>query len=815
MTSERWQQIKHVIGAAMEHVDLAERSRFIHQACNGDTKLRREVESLLATNSERFDQAAEELHVSRDVSSIGRRIGAYVLVRELGRGGMGAVFLAERADREFTKQVAIKLLKRGTDTDEVLRRFRAEREILARLEHPNIARLFDGGTTDDGLPYFVMEYVAGTPITEFCVEKKLSIEQRLQLFLKVCDAVRFAHQNLIVHRDLKPANILVTPDGEPKLLDFGIAKLVEADEHSAFVTAFDRQRLTPAYASPEQVRGEPVTTVSDVYSLGALLYEILSGETAHRFSNLNPPPTELWRVVVQEEPLRPSMAARSTSSISKPLRGDLDNIILKALRKEPTRRYGGIGAFAEDIRRYLTNRPVHARKDTLVYRTGKLFKRNKLAVAAGLSILLTLIAGIIATAHQARVAQRERAKAERRFDDIRNIADSLLFELHDSIKDIPGAMAARQLVTQRSVEYLDNLARDAADDPSLTSELATAYQKIGEITFDVRAAIDLHRKAAALNETLVHAHPGNADYERRLAENYNDLSDVMKISGHSPEALDYARKSVAVMQSLAREKPGDDEIKAALAEREMTLGIAAVDAGDFKTAVDVDLAALSLQEQVFARRPNDIEAKRSVGNGHGNLSTAYESAGDLRAAREHAQKSFEISSEIYGVDPANARYRRDMWSAHYRLARQFAGEGDAGAAREHFDRALEFIESLAAADPNDRGHRRWIAVTRLSLGEFFAAQNQFDAARTEYEKAIATAEPLARDDADRIETQRDLARMHQAMGRMFAKTGQKRRALESLRKARALAEEVAKRDPQNKRVSERLAEIDSDIASCR
>lgn len=813
MTSARWQQIKEVVGGALQHVDLAERSRFVCDACNGDTKLRREVESLLATDPARFDAAAEELRATRDVSSLGRRIGAYLLMRELGRGGMGAVYLAERADLEFTKQVAIKLLKRGTDTDEVLRRFRAEREILARLEHPNIARLFDGGTTDDGLPYFVMEYVEGLPITDFCTANKLSIDKRLQLFLKICEAVRFAHQNLVVHRDLKPANILVRPDGEPKLLDFGIAKLLEADEPAVFVTALDRQRLTPAYASPEQVRGEPITTVSDVYALGALLYEILSGQPAHRFANPNPPPTELLRVVGHDEPLRPSAVAREMSILRK-LRGDLDNIVLKALRKEPARRYGGVGGFAEDIRRYLDDRPVQAGKDTLGYRTGKFFKRNKLAVAAGLSILLTLIGGIIATAHQASVAQRERAKAERSFAEVRKIANSLMFELHNSIKDIPGALTARQLLTQRAVEYLDGLARDAGDDLSLTSELAIAYQKIGEITFDVQAAIATHRKAAALNEALVRADPENIEYKTRLAENYNDLADVMKISGHSEDAINYARKSLAAMESLAREHPADNAITAALADRKVTLGIAALDSGDYQTAIDVDLAALRLQEQLANRLPNDRETLRDLAGTHGNISDAYEYGGDFEQALGHARKQFEISRDILQKDPANARYQRDMWAGHLRLARQLGLSGKLDQAEEHFARALELIEALARADANDRGHQRWLAVTRLSLGDFLLMQNQFERARAEYEKAIAIAEPLARGDADRIETRRDLARMHQAMGRVFAKLGQKRRALESFAKARTLAEEVAQRDPKNTRVQARLAEINSDIATC-
>jgi serine/threonine protein kinase len=345
MTPERWQQVKSTLAAALEHPDETERASFVAVACGDDTALRREVESLLAQPEDQFDSVAQVIGMAKgDALSqrdAGRRIGAYELVRELGRGGMGTVWLAKRADQQFDKLVAIKLLKRGTDTDEVLRRFQAERQILARLEHPNIARLLDGGMTDEGLPYFVMEYVDGKPLTEFCTAAALRLDERLRLFLKICAAVQFAHQNLVVHRDLKPGNILVTEDCEPKLLDFGIAKLLAPGDETFGVTMTEHQRLTPGYASPEQVRGEPVTTVSDIYTLGTLLYEILTGQNAHRFSSPRPPPTELLRVVTQEEPLRPSVAA-THPTMKRRLRGDLDTIILKALRKEPARRYAGM-----------------------------------------------------------------------------------------------------------------------------------------------------------------------------------------------------------------------------------------------------------------------------------------------------------------------------------------------------------------------------------------------------------------------------------------------------------------------------------------
>jgi WD40 repeat protein/serine/threonine protein kinase len=415
MNPERWQRIKDVVADALE-LSLPARAKFVEQACGEDAELRREVESMVRHSGELIEDFAEDLNstvsaTTDESSRAGERLGAYEIVREIGRGGMGAVYLARRVDGAYDQEVAIKFLKRGTDTDEVLRRFRAERQILARLEHPNIARLLDGGTTLDGLPYFVMEYVPGGRITDFCFAQNLHVTQRIELFLKVCSAVQFAHQNLVVHRDLKPNNILITPEGEPKLLDFGIAKLVAPEAEFAQMTVTEQQRFTPAYASPEQVRGEPVTTVSDVYALGALLYELFSGRAPHRFASKHPSATELFRVVVEAEPQRVSTAAQ-TPDFHRHLRGDLDMILETALRKDPKRRYSGVTGFSEDLRRYLRGMPVRARRDTVRYRASKFIKRHKLGVAVAALVVALLLAGIVTTTAQRRRAERLQVRAE-------------------------------------------------------------------------------------------------------------------------------------------------------------------------------------------------------------------------------------------------------------------------------------------------------------------------------------------------------------------------------------------------------------------
>ncbi len=414
MTPTRWQQIDQLLEAVLEFPDN-QRAAFLEQSCNGDLALRREIEQLLAAGegSDDFLEAApiEAVAAVFDVtlaqSLAGNRVGPYQILRELGRGGMGIVCLAERTDQQYRQQVAIKLLWPGVNQAEIIRRFRRERQILANLHHPNIAQLYDGGTTEDGRPYFVMEFVTGKPITEFCRARQLTIHERLTLFQQVCSAVQYAHQNLVIHRDLKPGNILVTEDGTVKLLDFGIAKLLDPTRHG--VTAqptTSALMMTPEYASPEQLRGDQVSTASDVYSLGVVLYELLTCQPPYDFKDRSLP--ELIRVICEQEPILPSRRADSSR-----LRGDVDGILLTALQKEPQHRYRSVEQLQEDIRRTLTGQPILAQTLTFKYLAGKFVRRNKLAVAAGAAILLILLAGIIGTSWQARRAT-EQARLNRR-----------------------------------------------------------------------------------------------------------------------------------------------------------------------------------------------------------------------------------------------------------------------------------------------------------------------------------------------------------------------------------------------------------------
>jgi tetratricopeptide (TPR) repeat protein len=512
-------------------------------------------------------------------------VGSYEIVRLIGEGGMGAVYEARRSDGQFRQRVAVKILKRGMDTGALLLRFRMERQILTGFQHRNIAQLLDGGAAPDGRPFLVMEFIDGEPITEFCDRRKLSIGRRLNLFLQVCSAVHAAHQNLIVHGDIKPGNILVTSEGECKLLDFGIAKILQPEQYPQTVapTLGDERLLTPDYASPEQLRGGKITTASDIYSLGVLLYELAAGQPPHRFESRRP--DQIANEVERQETIRPSAmifrkdraatpddlaAARGTTPkrLQRALARDLDNILLKALRKEPERRYQSVEQFADDIRRYQQGLTVTARKETWSYAARKFIGRNKALSFVGALLVVAIVAGLTAALWQAHRAGVEREKAERRFGEIRRAADSLIFELHAAVARLPGATSARELILRRATEILDRLAKDSGNNVSLDLELADAYLRLGEVQGhplgnnigDARAALRSYREAARLGETALALEPENRAALVATATSYQQLSSVVP----GREAENTINRAIRLHQQLLAMSPNDRDYRASL-----------------------------------------------------------------------------------------------------------------------------------------------------------------------------------------------------------------------------------------------------------
>ena len=479
MEIRRWQQIQEVLDIALE-TDPARWPGVLSEHCHGDPELQREVEALLArlnTANKFLDSPpavlAAALVAERDETNdgdhyAGRRIGAYQLVRQIARGGMSRVYLAERADGGFEQQVTVKLLRAGMDSPSDLERFRRERQILARLNHPNVARLLDGGVTADGVPYLVMEYVDGETIDRYCANRNLGVRERLALFLTILDATQYAHRNLVIHRDLKPANILVTAEGVVKLLDFGLAKMLEHDPTTSAdaMTGTAQRWMTPEYAAPEQVRGEPASTLTDVYQLGVVLYELLTG--ALPFGRRSRSTHELESAILNDDPVAPSLS------------GDLDAIILKALQKEPEQRYASVDAFADDVRRHLSSHPVHARAPSAAYRAQRYLRRHRIEVIAASGIAFTLIVGSVVSLAAARRAMAARDRAEAASNESEAVTSFLLDLFSANAPDEPrtDSLTARDLL-RRGVARAELLDRQPDVQARLFETTGRINQRLG------------------------------------------------------------------------------------------------------------------------------------------------------------------------------------------------------------------------------------------------------------------------------------------------------------------------------------------------
>ncbi|HKP11230.1 MAG TPA: serine/threonine-protein kinase, partial [Blastocatellia bacterium] len=592
MSPERWNEIKRVFNEVADLAPAAQRAA-LDAACR-DSEVRREVERMLAADAEPLLTESPLISFVEDEAAAFKdgRVGCYRILGEVGRGGMGTVFAALRDDGEFEQKVAIKVIKRGLNTQAIVRRFRHERQILASLDHPNIARLLDGGVSEDGLPFYVMEFIEGEPIDAYCRAHQSGVTARLELFRQVAAAVAYAHRRLIVHRDLKPSNILVTEGGQVKLLDFGIAKVLSQADDGARHTATQLGLMTPDYASPEQFRGETVTTATDVYSLGVVLYELLTGSLPYELKGLRL--DEMLKLVCETEPSRPGDAPQ--------LRGDLGNVVLKAIKKEPERRYDSVEQFSEDVRHYLEGLPVAARPDTFAYRASKFVRRNKVSVLAAALVFVALVTGILATAYQARVARRERARAEKRFDQVRKLANNVVFKYHDAIAALPGATETREMLVKDAIEYLDNLSEDAADNPALAQELALAYLKIGNVQGETyRAnlgnsggALLSYHKSLDILEALAREHPTSVEYLKNLHEASQSTAFLLVRLQQWREAEVMGQRLLEISQRLAGMEPDNPGFQNLLARSYLIKGDTVVfSGGDAET---IRWYRLSLQE---------------------------------------------------------------------------------------------------------------------------------------------------------------------------------------------------------------------------
>ena len=770
---------------------------------------------------------SQTMKTNRSAAVTGQQIGSYQIIRELGRGGMGAVYLAARADESFDKQVALKLIKRGMDSDAIIKRFVMERQILANLDHPNIARLIDGGTTEDGLPYFVLEYIEGTTITRYCDQHKLNTMERLKLFRQVCAAVQFAHQNLIVHRDLKPSNIIVTEDGTPKLLDFGIAKLLSGSA-PVEATATIGRVLTPEYASPEQLRGLPITTSSDVYSLGVVLYELLSGHRPFNFESRSP--EEVARLITASEPIKPSVvitrieAARHTDDaehvsrtpeaisrtrdgnvekLRRRLAGDLDNILLKALRKEPERRYASVQEFSEDLRRHLEGLPVLARPDTLSYRTSKFITRHKAGVAAAVIVMLTLLSATVITSWQARVARRERDKAERRFNQVRKLANSVLFEYHDGIEKLPGSTPIREKMVKDALEYLDNLSAESSGDPTLQAELATAYEKVGDVQGNPfganlgnqEGALASYRKALAIREELYAANRPDARTELELGRCYQKVADIFWAKGENDQALSNYRKALAILEKLVQADAKNSQYVIELNRTLNGIGHVQAQSGDFKGALDTCRRFLAGAEILLAA---DAAGKnvRNVAVANLRVGDALMDLNDFAGALPHYEKSSEGFFRLTASAQNDAAAARVLGLSYARIALAYSSLQQHEKAAEFNLKAIEQQKQVAAADPNNVQSHFDLGATYANLSDNYLRLKKLDNAVTSVREAIRISSETLSRNPDYLQGQGSLGITYQTYAEILLAKRDANGTLENYRKALSLLEREPVRNAQ-------------------
>ena len=864
-----------------------DREALLAECCRDDPTLRAEVEALLQAHDAASDFLKEPpILWLQDVTEraledeplgdplLGRQLGLYRLVERLGSGGMGTVYLAERADAAFDKQVAVKVINPGLESSEVLGRFRTECRLLARLEHPNIARLIDSGVAEDRRPYLVMEYVAGKRIDHYCDQERLDIRERIELFGSVCDAVQAAHRNLIVHRDLKPSNILVTEEGRVRLLDFGIAKALTAEGELSSTDLTERagRRFTFRYASPEQFRGDPVSTVSDVYSLGVILYELLCGRSPYTVDSggasdleraicetpATPPSVILGRAenraasATESEPSPEEISKRrslSPAGLRRALAGDLDTILMMALRKEPERRYASVQALADDLASYLQGRPVKARADTLRYRTSKFVARHQLAVTGAALMLMLVLAASVTTSWLYLRAERARQVAEARSTQIRELAGKLLFEVNDVVEELPGATPARKLVIETGLRYLDGLAAETHGDPELVREVARGYDRLGTLqgsftggntgeigdameSFekaaslwqqvldqdptdqearewlfrnhrsmgatalqmgDLEAAVAANSRAQRLLEAWIALDPDDGSRDSLLVMNHTSLADALHRLGRLVEARSHYRQAIEVTERLLAADPEADFPWLARGILSSKLGALLLDLGELESAMDAERQALEASDRNIRVHPDRVRFRLSRATSLLAIGNLYDELQQTDDARLYLQEAFAAAESLRDADPANRLAARNLLVTHGRLGSFLRKSGAHDEARRHLEAALQEARSSLAIDDSNLQMRIFAAWTGREMGLLRRREGDPQGAVRELDVVIDSIGSLIDEETIDILPLKVLTTALQDRGEAYEALEQPLDALESHRQA---VELLARLDPQ-------------------
>lgn len=860
MQAHDWENLKEIFADALE-LPSDERESFLRDRCDGNDALYNEISSLLSAADEpeslieknAFDLASHVVETEHYVAD--QRFGNYRIVREIGSGGMGSVFLAERDDGEFSMQVALKIVRQSVANSEVVERFKRERQILANLHHTNIATLIDGGVSDKGEPFLAMEFVDGVAITDHCDQKKLRIKERLRLFLKVCAAVSYAHRNLVVHRDLKPSNILVDQDGQPKLLDFGLAKAF-TDDSSQTQTAF--RAFTPAYASPEQILGSNISTASDQYSLGVILYELLTGSKPFKYDGRSY--DEIVRSLESSSIRSPSSVVVDRNRRLGSLAGDLDNITLKALRREPERRYSSIEAFADDIRRYLEGRPVTARPNTFGYLASRFVKRYRTPVAAAALILVALVGGLAVAVWQARIAGQERDKAEQRFQEVRRLSTSFLFEIAPRIERLEGSTETRQILVTRALEYLNTLAAEKGNDPELQIELAQAYQKVGDLQGDPGrpnlgdyvGAVESLEKAKAILENLA----DSTEHKRRLASVLNELGKIKFSQGLIKDSIVDSERASTIYKSLFEADPASIDLQKLYLSNQIDIAYSYASNNQFGIAVpqyqeilrvlesmnEADREVMKMRAQTTAylsnglswddrqaeaeaenakavvladtlnaRYPKDPEIQKTVYNVFLLGSNSHEGIKN-DVSLKYAERARAAAETAVAIDPADVQARLLLAKSYSRVGNALTLNRRTGEAIMKLNEAERILLSLIEKEPRNTIYLDDLGSVYIRFGDMEKSRDPA-ATLAAYKKAVDVCERMVAIDDRNLDAKRDLAQALKSVGVTENKLSMKAEARASLTRASDLVKLLRENNALGKWDEKMFNEMDQLLAS--
>ncbi len=823
--------------------DAARRRRLLDAVSAEDSGLARDLAGMLAAHDLVDDPFASgaawraETSAAPDAAGelpdawVGRRVGAYRLAKLIGRGGMGAVYLGERADGELKQRVAIKVILPGFATDEVLRRFRSERQVLAHLAHPNIARLLDAGATDDGLPFLVMEHVDGSDVEADCTRRGLDLESRLRLVITLCAAVEHAHRALVVHRDIKPQNVMVTDEGVVKLLDFGIAKLLgdplAGETPSGEELAATRAGpgvMTPAFASPEQLSGGVVTTATDVYALGVVLHRLLTGR--HPFPLEERTWLELVRTVCERDlPLASAVVRRAWGKEHLPapppggerlalrLEGDLDAILARATGREPAERYASAAELASDLTRYLDGEAVEARRGDRRYRLAKLARRHRASITFGAVLALSLIGGIVATSLALHRAVVEKGEADRRFAQVRELAHAVVFKYRDAIADLPGSTPVQAELVRDALKYLDGLSQDAGNDVDLEREVAAAYAKLGDVQGDgyvanlgdSKGALESFRKAIHILEPLAAASPNDVALIQEIATDYEHQADVLWDTG----TLDDARKSyehaASLIESVGGADPPGGTRDARLGQVDMKLAQLHGDPewanlGDSAGAVDYARKALDLREKVVAANPGARKLFSDVITAQQVLSALLAAAGSFDDADRLARTSLanaRANNQNHGRDATSTYDARVVGNSLQLIGDVAFARGDTAAAFSGYQEFLDYYSPKLAADPANQQIRQDLLSVELQMGRSLLRLDRGALAVVTARRALERAEQLRGAGPENRQTRSNLAACQALLGAALISTGEQDEAQAALRSALDLDEALLREDPSD------------------